>query len=427
MQFLLMAVFAVGYLLIIFEKRLKINKAAPALLAGVLCWVILAVSPGDSAHLKDALAGHVSDISNILFFLLGAITIVELIDAHRGFDIITNRILIQDRCLLLWAIGIIAFFLSAILDNLTTTIVMIMFVRKLVKLPEERFLFAGIIVIAANAGGAWSPIGDVTTTMLWIEHRITSLALMKRIFLPSLVNLLVPLTVTTLTMGKSGKLAADVIPAAESKADGIEKTAVFTAGVAVLVLVPVFKGLTGLPPFMGMLLGLGVIWLLTEVLHRQKEEEHRNRLSIYSALKRMDMSSILFFLGILLAVAALETSGLLGALASAVGNRIGSEKVIATLIGIASAVIDNVPLVAASIGMYPLPVYPTDHAFWELLAYTSGTGGSILIIGSAAGIAAMGLEKVEFFRYLRRFSWIALLGYFCGIGVYVLECATIFR
>jgi Na+/H+ antiporter NhaD/arsenite permease-like protein len=421
MTIAIIIVFALGYLAIILENPLKINKAAPALVAGVLCWVILAWFGGNAAETLGKLHRSIGETAGILFFLLGAMTIVELIESHRGFDIVTGLIRTGDKKKLLWIVGIMTFFLSAILDNLTTAIVMVMLLQKLVCGKEDRFLFAGIVVIAANAGGAWSPIGDVTTTMLWISERVSALGPVRSLFLPSLVNLIVPLIIATLLMkdNKDQTIACKTLLTDNIKP--FEKKIVFFSGIGVLVAVPVFKTLTHLPPYMGILIGLGVLWFITEILHKKKHEDERMNLSVLKALRKMDMSTLLFFLGILLAVASLEAAGILTALADMAGRAFPSVTALTGVIGLFSAVIDNVPLVAASMGMYPLSVYPADHSFWMLLAYCAGTGGSLLIIGSAAGVAAMAIEKIEFFKYLKIISWMALVGYLAGIGVYTLQ------
>lgn len=429
MNYLLLAIFTIGYLVIIFEHKLKINKAAPALTAGILCWAVLTVS-GGAGNLHETmgrLERSIGETAGILFFLLGAMTIVELIESHHGFDIVKGLIRTSNERKLLWITGIMTFFLSAVLDNLTTAIVMVMLVQKLVEDREDRFLFAGMVVIASNAGGAWSPIGDVTTTMLWIGDRITALGPVRALFFPSLANLVVPLVLATFFLKK--KKNARIFSRSVSGQDTVkprDKKIIFFTGIGALVAVPVFKTLTHLPPYMGILIGLGILWFITELLHRKKHEEERMNLSVLKALRKMDMSTLLFFLGILLAVASLEAAGILGGLAEFIGARIRSVTVLTGVIGLVSAVIDNVPLVAAAMGMYSTEVYPANHPFWTLLAYCAGTGGSLLIIGSAAGVAAMALEKIEFFKYLRKISWMALLGYLAGIGIFVLQ-SRLFR
>jgi NhaD family Na+/H+ antiporter len=413
-------IFILGYLAIAFEHPLKVNKAASALLTGVLCWSAYVFFAPDRDIVSEQLMHHLGDVASILFFLLGAMTIVELVDAHDGFWVVTSRIQTTQKSKLLWIIGFISFFLSAILDNLTTTIVMISLIRKLIPSREDRLLFAGLIVIAANAGGAWSPIGDVTTTMLWIGKQITAIQIIKGLFLPSLVCLLVPLLVLSRQM--KGHFSWKDTPQQDThpiSSTPKERNIIFATGILGLVSVPIFKSLTHLPPFMGILLALGVIWLVSEYLHAEKDELDREPLSVVYALRKIDTPSILFFLGILIAIHALESTGLLHATAEGMAQAIGNETVIGIVIGLLSAVVDNVPLVAAAQGMYPLTQYPTDAYFWELLAYCAGTGGSILVIGSAAGVAAMGMEKIDFFWYIRKISLLAALGYFAGVAVYI--------
>jgi len=324
---------------------------------------------------------------------------------------------------LLWALSFITFFLSAALDNLTTAIVMATLLRKMIKNKNDLWIFAGMVIIAANAGGAWSPIGDVTTIMLWIGGQITSINIIKEIFVPSLVSMLIPLTI--LGLGLKGNLSSDnaselAHEKIHNKVSNFEKTLVFVAGISALLFVPIFKTITHLPPFMGILFGLSIIWIITEILHRKKNVEHKKALSIVGILERIDTPSILFFLGILMAVAALQIAGHLLMLSQFLDTTFDNIYIINTLIGILSSVIDNVPMVAGAIGMYPLEVYPVDHNFWELLAYCAGTGGSMLIIGSAAGVAIMGIFKIDFIWYLKKISFVALLGYLAGIGMYIL-------
>ena len=428
---LLIAIFVLGYAAIVFEHNLKIDKAAAALVTGVLCWTVYIIGGADIHHAEHLLLEHVSEIAGILFFLLGAMTIVELVDAHEGFSVITSRLKTKNPVVLLWSVALLTFFLSAVLDNLTTSIVMISLLRKLVKEQNMRWTFAGIVVIAANAGGAWSPIGDVTTTMLWIGQQITAGAIIKGVFLTSMVSLLVPVIFLSFQLkGTLDRPAEDVKLSNQSVTDR-ERVIVLLAGIGGLLFVPIFKTVTHLPPFMGMMLSLGVLWLLTDLLHRRKEEEHRQNLGVIHTLHKIDTASVLFFLGILLAVAALQAGGQLTDLALALDRWVGTSSetgvyVVGGLIGLLSAIIDNVPLVAASMGMYPIELasgsfFATDGLFWEYLAFTAGTGGSILIIGSAAGVAVMGLEKIPFGWYLKRVSGLALLGYLAGIAVYILQ------
>lgn len=415
-------VFILGYAAIAFEHNIKINKAASALLTGVLCWTIyiMSSSTGEEINLvSDSLMEHLSSISGILFFLLGAMTIVELVDAHDGFNVVTNLIRTTDKRKLLWIVSLFTFFLSPVLDNLTTTIVMISLLRKLISDKKDRMFFVGMIVIAANAGGAWSPIGDVTTTMLWIGGQITSANIITSLFLPSLICLIAPLIVLSFTM--KGKIAHSPSNTEKQNTTSFERKIIFFAGIGVLIFVPVFKTITHLPPFMGILFGLGAIWVLSELIHKDKAEEDKKTYSIVHALRKIDTSSILFFLGILIAISALESTKQLTHLATLMNEKVGNQNIIVLTIGLLSAIVDNVPLVAAAMGMYDLSAFPPDHVFWEFLAYCAGTGGSILIIGSAAGVAAMGMEKIEFFWYLKKIGSLALLGYFCGALVYILS------
>jgi Na+/H+ antiporter NhaD/arsenite permease-like protein len=418
----LVIIFIIGYLAIAFEHSVRVNKAASALITGVLCWTVYILNAPDHELVNHQLLEHLGDIAGILFFLLGAMTIVELIDAHDGFHIITQRIRTTDKRKLLWLVSFIAFFLSAVLDNLTTAIVMVSLLRKLVPDKETRLLFCGMVVIAANAGGAWSPIGDVTTTMLWIGGQITAVNIIQIVFLPSVVSLVVPLAVLSLMIkGKMAPAETRDEPLQEVTNTASDRNIVFGTGVLILLLVPVFKTVTHLPPFMGILLGLGIMWLVTEIIHSAKDVSDRDVVSVQYALRKIDTPSILFFLGILASVAALQSTGILGGLAMQLDESIGDERLIVGIIGLLSSIVDNVPLVAAAMGMYSLEQYPTDHFFWEFLAYCAGTGGSILIIGSAAGVAAMGIEKIEFFWYLRRIAWLALIGYIAGALTFILQ------
>ncbi|MCX8020962.1 MAG: sodium:proton antiporter NhaD [Chitinophagaceae bacterium] len=418
-------VFITGYVLIAFEHVLKINKAATAMITGVLCWTIYALYLADKHLPSHQLTEHLGEVSGILFFLLGAMTIVELIDAHDGFEFITSKIRTQNPRKLIWIIGFLTFFLSAVLDNLTTTIVMVSLLRILVPDYKTRLFMIGLVVIAANAGGAWSPIGDVTTTMLWIGGQITTLNIIVKVLLPSLVCFMVPALVVSRYLNK--KALAETGEQTTAKQNGTNSTSpkerklVFFLGIGCLLFVPVFKTITHLPPYMGMLLGLGLMWVITEMIHSGKDEIEKGPLSVNHALRKIDSSSILFFLGILLSISALQTTGILADLSKWLENTVGNLKIITLLIGIFSAIVDNVPLVAAAQGMYDLQHYPTDHYFWEFLAYCAGTGGSILIIGSAAGVAAMGMEKIEFFWYLKRIGWLAFLGYLAGAAIYILQ------
>lgn len=419
---LLIIVFFLGYTAIAFEHGIKINKAASALITGVLCWTIYILSSDNTHFVSEQLTAHLGELSGILFFLLGAMTIVELIDVHDGFNLITNRITQINKRKLLWIVSFITFLLSPLLDNLTTTIVMISLIRKLMKEREDRLVFIGMVIIAANAGGAWSPIGDVTTTMLWIGGQITAFNIIIQLFLPSLICLLVPLCILSVKL--KGNVTRPEVINNQSQYPELSKkqqTIVFFSGVLVLIFVPVFKTLTHLPPYMGILIGLGILWVITEIMHGDKPEREKHNLSVSHALRKVDSPSILFFLGILLSIAALQSSGILSTAAEWMSSKIDNENIIAISFGLLSSIVDNVPLVAAAQGMYSLDQYPTDHVFWEFLAYTTGTGGSALIIGSAAGVAAMGMEKINFFWYLKRISLLALAGYFAGAFLYILQ------
>ncbi len=419
----LVLVFVLIYAAIALEHPLRINKSASALLGAGLLWTIYALAAADPTKVGEELASSLTGTAQIVFFLMGAMTIVEVVDAHNGFEVITRRIRTQKLSTLMWLVGLVTFFLSSLLDNLTTTIVMVSLMKKLLEPREDRLFFAGIIVIAANAGGAWTPIGDVTTTMLWIGGQITTAAIMKGLFLPSLTNLLVPLAVTSYLLGNRLVVApgrGDLIDGPETTA--FERNLMFFLGLGILVAVPVFKTLTHLPPFMGILFGLGILWAVGDLVHRNKEDDlARQRLTLARALTRIDMSSVVFFIGILLAVAVLEHTHVLATIAQWLDHQVGRQDIIVMLIGLVSAVVDNVPLVAASMGMYSLQQYPADSFLWEFLAYCAGTGGSILIIGSAAGVAAMGLEKVDFFWYARKVSGLALAGYLAGALFYIVQ------
>lgn len=423
----MVTVFLTGYIAITFEQTLKVNKAAIAVLTGVLCWSVYITTSHDHNLVLSQLVEQSGNFSGILFFLMCAMTIVELIDMHNGFEIITNLIKVSDKRQLLWIIGLLTFFLSAVLDNLTTTIVMISLLTKFVLDKEERFLFIGIIIIAANAGGSWSPIGDVTTTMLWIDGRVTSSNIIAKLFLPSLVCTIVPTLIASLSIkGKLEKLTAneDIPVSAKTRRD---RNIVFLFGISMLLFVPVFKALTHLPPYMGMLLALGCLWLLTEFLHTKKEESQKRIFSVAQALSNVDMQSVLFFLGVLISVSSLEAAGVLQQLSLWLNHNLSNTTLIGLAIGLLSAIVDNVPLVAGSIGMYNLQQYGVDHHFWTILSYCAGTGGSALIIGSAAGVAAMGLAKINFMWYLRRITPLALAGYFAGTVVYLVQMQFFFK
>lgn len=418
MNLLLVILFVASYLLIVLEHPLKVNKAASALLGGALLWVVYALFNHSAvAQLDHSLTA----IAEIVFFLMGAMAVVEVVDAHDGFSVVTKKIKAENKNVLLWLISVITFFLSAVLDNLTTTIVMVSVIRKLIKGKEDRILFSSMTVIAANAGGAWSPIGDVTTTMLWIGGQIEAMPTIKALIAPSLVNLIAPLLIISYGFkGQKVVLNGAQSLAPDSTVTDFERKLIFFVGIGLLCFVPAFKELTHLPPFMGILFALGILWFCGDLIHQNKPETHKQHLSLTAALRRIDLSSILFFTGILLAVSVLEHAEILNALADFLEDKIGNQTLIIGLLGMLSAVIDNVPLVAASMGMYPLSEFPANSFTWQFLAYAAGTGGSILIIGSAAGIAAMGLEKIDFFWYVKRISGLALVGYLAGAVAYCL-------
>ncbi|HMJ70243.1 MAG TPA: sodium:proton antiporter NhaD [Cyclobacteriaceae bacterium] len=417
MELYAIIIFVIGYFLIALEHPVGINKTATALVTGVLCWTLYAFeAPSDI--IKPELSHHLSEISGILFFLMGAMTIVELVDAHQGFGFITNLIKTSDIRKLLWIVCWVAFFLSAVLDNLTTAIVMVSLTRKLVADRDQRLFFAGMIIIAANAGGAWSPIGDVTTTMLWIGGQISTAEIIRQTFIPSIVCLLAPLIYLSFKM--KGHLEVPVATAGAEETSTKGSKMMLLVGVGALVFVPVFKTVTHLPPYMGMLLGLGVMWVVSELINPDADTMERKKLSAAHALSRIDVSSMLFFMGILLAVGSLQSMGTLRHFAGLLGETLGDNRIIISLIGVVSAIVDNVPLVAACMGMYSLEVYPMDHMLWEYLAYCAGTGGSLLVIGSAAGVAVMGMEKLEFIWYVKNISFLALIGYAGGAIVFLL-------
>jgi len=415
----LLVVFIVGYLCIMMEHNIKIDKAGSALVTGTLCWTIYALTPSGDHSVTEQLMHHMSDIASILFFLLGAMTIVELIATHDGFTIITNRIKTSSKVKLLWIISLLTFFLSAILDNLTTAIVMTSLINRVLDEKKDRLWFAGMIVIAANAGGAWSPLGDVTTTMLWIGNQITALNIMKQLILPSLAVSLVPLLIVSVKF--SGERIKPIKEKNEFAVSESERNAIFFSGLGLLLFVPIFKTVTHLPPFMGMMMAVGILWFITSIIHFQKDYDERRKFSIAHAIAKIDTPSILFFLGILLAVTALQSYGLLHQMAEFLSRHLPNDYAIGIALGLLSAIVDNVPLVAAAQGMYSLEQFPTDHHFWEFLALTTGTGGSAIIIGSAAGIAAMGIEKIEFMWYLKNISLLALAGFIAGVIVFILQ------
>lgn len=420
----MIVVFVLGYFFIATEHTFKINKSATALLLAVLMWTSYVVFGGFHAGAEEGherLIFHLGDTAEILFFLLGAMTIVETIDQHGGFSIITDRIATKSKKKLLWVIAILTFFMSAVLDNLTTSIVMVALLRKLIADKKDRWFFGGVVILAANAGGAWSPIGDVTTIMLWIKGNISAGGVIMQTFIPSLICMVVPVFgISMMLKGEIGDASADkkMEVSAVSKRQSI---VVLCVGVGSLLFTPVFKTITHLPPYMGILLGLGILWVLTELMHKHNPEVHQ-RMNIGNIITRVDTPSVLFFLGILMAVAALAEAGHLKLLAEGLAT-LGGWQVTDILIGALSSIVDNVPLVAAAMGMYdiaPSGVMAMDGPFWEFLAYCAGTGGSLLIIGSAAGVAVMGMEKIDFMWYLKNISIWALLGYLAGAGSYIL-------
>lgn len=441
---LMIVVFLLGYLMIALEHPLKINKSATALVLGALLWVVYILAGEAIYDAADFRAGfeafaaanpqlehpfieyvsgfemmsHLGEIAEILFFLIGAMTIVEVVDKHQGFTLITDHITTRNKVKLLWIIGFVTFFLSAVLDNLTTTLVMIALLRKLVQKRSDRLFFAGIVIIAANSGGAWSPIGDVTTIMLWVANKITTGHIITQTFLASLVSMVVPLLAVSFFL--KGNLEDDepkLSVNSQEKLPKLHRHLMFWVGISALLFVPIFKMATHLKPYVGVMLGLGVVWIVNEILYRKSDEKH-SEMRVGHIISHIDMSSILFFLGILLAVGALQSAGQLSLLANGLDHTFGDNyNAINVVIGLLSAVIDNVPMVAGAMGMYEFPV---NHDFWTFLAYCAGTGGSILIIGSAAGVAAMGMEKIDFIWYLKRITPFALLGYLAGAGVYIL-------
>lgn len=426
---LITIIFVLGYLLITLEHPIRFNKTATALITGILCWIIYIVSATSPEPVLEQLSHHLIDIAQILFFLLGAMTIVELIDIHDGFTLITDRIATRNPRVLLWIISGLTFILSALLDNLASAIVMVSVTRKLVRDPEQRRLMAGMIIIAANSGGAWSPIGDVTTTMLWIGGQVSTANIIGQLFLPSLICLLAPLLWLSLSINPATPIDSSTDRGVSrpyvTPIQRRDRRIMFASGLTAIVMVPIIKTLTHLPPYMPMLLALGLVWGVSEIIHADKDEQDRKRYTAAYALSKVDVPSILFFLGILLAVGALESIGTLISVAGWLNDQVGNLDLIVLLIGVASAVVDNVPIVAAMMGMYDLNTYPIDAKLWEFLAYAAGTGGSLLVIGSASGVAVMGMEKLEFGWYLRRISGLALIGYVAGalvyLGVYTLS------
>ena len=422
---IMIIVFIAGYLAIALEHPIKIDKAASALIIGGLGWALYAFTGVDAHHLNEHLSHHLVDIAEILFFLLAAMTIVELIDAHEGFSIITNKITTNKKVALLWILSFITFFFSAALDNLTTAIVMAALLTKLIKDKEDLWLFAGVIILTANAGGAWSPIGDITTIMLWIGGQVTASNIITSVFLPSVVCALVPLIYLSFKLKGEIDRPENMVLTEHKKnpTTKFERNLIFYLGVCGLLFVPIFKTITHLPPYVGILLSLGVLWITTEILHKSKNDEQKSALSVIGVLKKVDVPTIFFFLGILLAVASLQSAGQLDIVATYLDKQFnGDIYVINMIIGLLSSIVDNVPLVAGAMGMYEIEAvgdFAVDGVFWEFLAYCAGTGGSVLIIGSAAGVAIMGILKIDFIWYLKNISFLALLGYMAGAATYI--------
>lgn len=441
--------FVLGYLAIVFEHPLKLDKTVPALMMGAVMWALVAVGFNlgllnvidghdhifSLAQLTDgvaieaneegftgALLHHLGKISEILIFLIGAMTIVELIDLHRGFEVLKDWVKTKDKKRLLWIVGVLGFILSAIIDNLTATIVLVSLLRKLVKDRNERIWYVSLIVIAANAGGAWSPIGDVTTTMLWIGKKVSAVGLAEHLILPSIACFVLPFVIASFYKVFQGEIKTSV-SVDEDAAKLLSSRTMLYLGLGMIVFVPLFKTLTHLPPYIGMMLSLSVVWLVSEYIHPEEDftAEKKHHYSPHKALSRIELSSILFFLGILMAVAALETIviGGVGALrfaAEGLESAIPNQNVVVMLLGVFSAIIDNVPLVAAAMGMYN---FPMDDQTWHFIAYAAGTGGSMLIIGSAAGVAAMGMERIDFIWYLKKISLLAFIGYIAGALLFI--------
>lgn len=432
MELLLLAIFFGGYFFITIEHQVNIDKTISALGMGSICWAVLKMTDlpvyeishglvpmaqhlgiSNAEAIDNMLLHHIGKIAEILFFLIGAMVIVEIIDMHRGFEIIKKIVKTRKKKKLLWILGGIGFILSAIIDNLTATIVLITIIRKLVPLEKERMWYASLIIIAANAGGAWSPIGDVTTTMLWMADKVTAIKLSEYVVLPSVICFVLPFGIASFLPVFQGRLD---IPASDKTNAIPSSLPMVIIGFASIVFVPFFKAITHLPPYVGMMFSLATMWFFSELL-KPKNTEIAPSMSVHKALSRIEMSSILFFLGILLAVASLESVGMLFHFAQSISQTIPDENIVAILLGLASSVIDNVPLVAASIGMFQ---HATDSLLWHFIAFTAGTGGSLLIIGSAAGVAAMGMERISFFWYLKNISWLALIGFLGGAGCMIL-------
>lgn len=424
---ILLFVAILGYLSVILESPIRINKTITSILTGTICWVVIALFSHDDHHLvTEKLMGYFGEISGLLIFLLGAMTIVELIDIHKGFTVITRRIRTTSVFKLLWIVAFVTFILSALLDNLATTIIMVTLLRKLMPRGEVRMMLTGIVVIAANAGGAFSPIGDVTTTLLWIGGQVSSFGIVKALILPSIMVLLVPLFIASIRMKGFAVLRAQVSMAQvrqEEKMRG--SVSVFTAGVVGLVLVPIIKTITGLPPFIGVLISLSMVSLVSIIYHKNKPQEEKDKFSVAYALSKVDISSIFYFMGILLMVFALQEVGILKEMANFLIENLPNKDSMIVSIGFLSSIVDNGSLVAATQGMFSLTDYPTDHTLWEFIALCAGTGGSMLVIGSAAGIAVMEKEKITFMWYLKKITPLAVAGYIAGIVTYLIQTLLI--
>ena len=421
MQIIVIVLFIIAYIGIIFEHVIHINKSAIAIVFGAICWTAIAMSSDNLPVVINDLQSHMIDIGALVFFLLGAMTIVELIDAHDGFQAVVEVIKTTNKTRLVWTIALVSFFLSAILDNLTTTIVMVSILNKLIEHKKTKWLLLGLIIIASNAGGAWSPIGDVTTTMLWIGGQITSWNIIQQTFLASFTCMAIPTLIINYKIDSTISISNIEYKNENFIQKKVDRNIILITGICCFLLIPIFHQITHLPPFMGMLFCLGLMWILTGILHHRKSEAEKGVLSVNHALRKIDVPSILFFTGILLCVAALEVTGTLTAISVWMDYNIGNLYIINGGIGILSSVLDNIPLVAGIQNMYPLSTYPTDHYFWELLTFCAGTGGSCLIIGSAAGVVVMGLEKMSFIWYLKNISWIALIGFISGMGVFLAQ------
>ena len=423
--FLIVAIFVAGYACIALEAFTKVNKAAVALLMCVLCWTAYCLIPG---HDLTSLPESLGETAETLFFLMGAMTIVEIVDANGGFNFVRDTMKTRSKRKLLWRVAFMTFFLSAILDNLTTSIVMIMVLRKLIQDPKERLIFASMVIVAANSGGAFSPIGDVTTIMLWIKGMVSTGGVLTELFIPSLVSMVVPAFLLSLSLKGKFDKAQNLQVGEVSVFTKHQRQAVFCLGVGGLIFVPIFKTITHLPPYMGILLVLGVLWTVTEIFNRHLDESDPMAKRVTHLLTRIDMSTILFFLGILMAVLCLKQVGVLNAMGDGLNTAFsGNPYLITGIIGVLSSIVDNVPLVAACMNMYdvvPDTIYAVDGSFWQLLAYCAGVGGSMLIIGSAAGVVVMGLEKITFGWYMKHISWLVFVGYVAGILVYALEKAV---